>query len=301
MPTPAERTEAASAVPQLAAALSRGRFEEIEVPGREPIPVTVYGERTRGVPVVMLHGLQSHSGWFAQSANSLAEAGHPVYAMDRRGSGLSRSPRGECDGLDEMLADIAAVIEQAKQRHRTDSVHLLGHCFGAIPAAAYTCAHPERVRTLILSTPGLYTYSDLSLPQKLRLAGASLTRREIYLPVPLETEAFTEDAGYQTFIRSDPLSLREATGSFFLSVRDARRSIARHERALVMPVFMACAGGDTICNNRANLEFMQRIPSPRKWILAYPNARHILEFSPEKPVFFRDLAAWLREAEEARP
>jgi len=37
--------------------------------GEWPIAVLPYGQENTGTPVIMLHGLESHSAWFAQSAN----------------------------------------------------------------------------------------------------------------------------------------------------------------------------------------------------------------------------------------
>ena len=90
------------APPELRRTILTGR--EITVPPAEgyDIAVRVYGETGGKTPVVMTHGLQSHSGWFAQSAAAMAAGGHPVYAVDRRGSGLSQGPRGDMQAFDEM-------------------------------------------------------------------------------------------------------------------------------------------------------------------------------------------------------
>ena len=44
--------------------------------------------------LVYLHGIESHSGWFAKAANLLREQGYAVYCLDRRGSGINRENRG---------------------------------------------------------------------------------------------------------------------------------------------------------------------------------------------------------------
>jgi len=60
------------------------------------LAVRVAGGKGGRTPLIMLHGLQSHSGWFVQSQTFLSGLGFPVYAMDRRGSGLSEGPCGDC-------------------------------------------------------------------------------------------------------------------------------------------------------------------------------------------------------------
>jgi len=80
------------------------------------IPVRVF-EGGDGTPVVMLHGLYSHSGWFTQSAAFIASLGCPVYSFDRRGWGLSSESRGHVGSFRELLDEIDAVVLHATSEH----------------------------------------------------------------------------------------------------------------------------------------------------------------------------------------
>lgn len=113
------------------------------------------------------------------------------------------------------------------------------------------------------------------------------------LPVPLDPEMFSDDPGFVRFISSDPLALREATAGFYSEVDRARNFIRENKVRLVMPVFMATAGGDGICDNAANRRFFDGLPAADKTRIEYPRARHVLEFSAERDAFFRDLREWL--------
>ena len=274
-------------------ALAAGRVEMLPVEGRAPIPVRVFGEGGRRTPVVLSHGLQSHSGWFAQSARHVSGLGHPVYAMDRRGSGLSRGPRGDMKSFREMLADIEVVAETAARRHGATSVYLLGHCFGAIPAAAFACDYPERVKGLLLSTPAFYTRTSIPFLQAVKIFLTPSGRRDFHVPAPLETEWFSELEAFEGFIRSDDLALKSATGDFYYEVHRARKFLFRNADRITMPVFMAVAGEDPICDNRKNLDFFESLPADDKIVVHYEDARHILEFSPERDRFLGDLSWWL--------
>ncbi len=82
----------------------KARLEEIAGRDGSPIPTRVWhvdGATAKATPVVMTHGLQSHSGLFARSQAHLASLGLPVYAFDRRGSGRSRERRGDCGRINE--------------------------------------------------------------------------------------------------------------------------------------------------------------------------------------------------------
>ena len=243
----------------------------------------------------MLHGLESHSAWFSQSARHIAGLGYPVYGMERRGSGHSRAPRGVSSDYNDLLADIDALAEFLLRHHHAEKFHLFGHCFGAIPATAYACRFPDKLRSLVLGTPALYTKAEPAFGEKLKVLWAALTRSDIKIPVPLELAWFTDEEQYLDFIRNDKLSLHEAGARIHWETARARRFIRANEQALTMPVFMALAGRDQICDNQGDRDFIDRLPAVTKRCLVYDEAIHILEFSRQKQEFFSDLYSWFSE------
>ena len=56
--------------------------------------------------VIVLHGIASHAGWFAETAADLNRHGVEVYGLDRRGSGRSGGPRGHLDRYERALDDV---------------------------------------------------------------------------------------------------------------------------------------------------------------------------------------------------
>ena len=297
---PVELADQAPYVPEMADSFRQGRLEFIERQNAPAIPVRVFGASGSGIPVVMVHGLQSHSGWFAQSASFIAGLGMPVYAYDRSGSGLSTSKRGHCESYMEWIEELDAVWETTKQRHGSEKVHLVGHCFGAIPAAAFACEYPEKVASLVLSTPGIYTRKGVYFRDMVRIGAAKVTNREIYIPVRLAPEMFTDLPEYEKFIAEDNLALSLATAQFYYEVPKARRFIADRAEKLTMPVFMAVAEKDPICDNDANLRFFYHLTSEKKVLKTYADAEHILEYSRDREAFFRDLETWFVSRNETQ-
>src|SRR3954469_1403312 len=73
-----------------------------------PIHVLVWpavGE-TRG-RVVILHGVQSHGGWYHGLGRTLAAAGYETHFPDRRGSGGHRIDRGHVSSARRLIDDLA--------------------------------------------------------------------------------------------------------------------------------------------------------------------------------------------------
>jgi alpha-beta hydrolase superfamily lysophospholipase len=254
----------------------------------------VYGKDGPKNPLIMLHGLQSHSGWFTQSASFIAGLGIPVYSVDRYGSGLSEAPRGGYRSINDSLDDIDAAARFAMENHSADKVYLLGHCFGAIGACLYTSRRRERVKALIMPTPAIFTKNDLKPLDKLKVLLSRMTWSDIPVPVPLEPSMMSELDEYIDFAGSDNLALRYASGRFFYDIPKARRMAVESAGSIKTPVFMALSGLDRVCDNGNNRAFFDSLGSEDKILKVYPGARHILEFSKEKEAFFGDLAGWLR-------
>lgn len=118
----------------------------IEVAGVE-VAYEVVG---RGPVVLMTHGFGASSHMFAANARSLAED-HSVVSWDIRGHGQSGSPP-DPDAYSPVLAvaDMAAILDSVG----ADRAVVAGHSLGGFLSLAFTLAHPERVRGLILIDTG---------------------------------------------------------------------------------------------------------------------------------------------------
>lgn len=256
------------------------------------IPVREYGANGKRRPVVVVHGLQSHSGWFVRSARRLERLGMPVFAFDRCGSGISRAHCDPGPRLEQLLAEIEAVAERALARTGHDSFHLLGHCFGSIPAVLFAARQPPgRVASLVLAVPALQTRTRPPLLDRLRILASLVTRRDAAIPVPMEADQFSEQPEYVAFVREDPLSLRAVPARFLWEIWRAQRVLPEAIRALDLPLMAAFAAEDTICDNEVGQRLISEAPTPIE-LHVYPGARHILEFSGQAGPFLDDLAAW---------
>lgn len=247
--------------------------------------------------MVMLHGLESHSGWFVQSARRIADLGLPVHAFDRCGSGVSPRDTEIGSRMEGLLAEVDTVAEHALRGTGHHSIHIVGHCFGAIVALLYAALHrPARVASVVLATPALYTHADLPARDKARVLWSVLRRRPVRVPVPLSPEQFSEVEAFVDFVREDPLALRTVPARLLYEIRRARRQLTRAADALRAPLLVAIAGDDVICDNRRNRRLLARVTA-QKDVVEYSGARHILEFSGQREAFLTDLAAWIARQE----
>ena len=107
--------------------------------------------RARAV-VQINHGLAEHAARYGRFARALADAGIAVYAHDHRGHGHTAAPdapRGvfsaQGDGVDTVMADIAALHAEIGRRHGRAPLFMFGHSMGGLITMGYALRHPARL------------------------------------------------------------------------------------------------------------------------------------------------------------
>jgi proline iminopeptidase len=162
------------------------------------ISYTVVGD---GPPLVCLPGGPGRAVDYLGDLGGVGSS-RRLILMDPRGVGLSADPADPATfRVDQLLSD----VEMLRVHLGLDRLALLAHSAGAILATLYAAAHPERVSSLILVTPGLAALGVEVTEEQLR---AGLTRRasEPWYPEALAAleEIFAGSTSMQAFRASRP-------------------------------------------------------------------------------------------------
>jgi len=262
-------------------------------------PVTGLYERRWDVPdcravVVMLHGVQSHSGWYVGSATYLARSGIAVVAPDRRGSGLNSENRGDAPNYRVLLGDVGETVLRAQRSFPGRPVHLLGISWGGKLTAAWAARHAHLLRSIILVTPGLFPQVDLSRAEKLAVLFWRFWEPKRLFPIPLsDPRLFTANPERVRYIETDPLALHRATARFLVGSRNLDLANAGVESRLRLPVLLFLAGQDRIVDNEKLGSFFDGLSGEGNRLVEYGDAHHTLEFEPEPEPFFAELRRWI--------
>ena len=145
----------ATAAAQGTTGASNGAIEPVS---REAAIVTPDGIRLRlqlvgdGPEIVLLvHGASGLGfSYMADDFAPVAAAGRTLVFWDQRGNGRSSAPDDTTAyGLAVQVADMEAV----RAHMGAERVSIVGHSWGALVAASYAAAHPERVSRLLLLSP----------------------------------------------------------------------------------------------------------------------------------------------------
>ena len=255
----------------------------------------------RGI-VIALHGIQSHSGWYAASSRAMADAGFDVYFADRRGSGLNGFQRGHAAHGMRLINDVRALAALARNERRTSAddgrllpLTIMGISWGGKIAATAVATFPDEFNGLALLYPGLCPLIRPNAWQRFRLNLArrfEITKTDI--PIPLRApELFTDTVEWQQFIAHDPLALHTVTSSLLNAGRDLDEVIAACAADIRCPVLLMLAGRDRIIDNQKTRVMVTRFGTSHLTSVCYPDACHTLEFEPDRAAIFSDLTEWL--------
>jgi len=130
--------------------------------------------RPNGRTVVLLHGRNFPSSYWAPVIKTLTEAGYRVVVPDQIGFGKSSKPQGDLH-FDTLARNTATLLDHLKIARADIVAHSLGSMVGVRIARAY----PDRVDHLVLTAPiGLEDY-------------------RLYVP-PMPTEKIIESEDKQT-------------------------------------------------------------------------------------------------------
>ncbi|XP_054763918.2 1-acylglycerol-3-phosphate O-acyltransferase ABHD5-like [Lytechinus pictus] len=124
-------------------------------------------------PYVLIHGFASGVALWVMNLEGLA-VNRPVYAIDVMGFGRSSRPKFPF-GAEAAEAEFVRSIEEWRKSVGLEKMILIGHSLGGFLSSAYSLAHPERVKHLVLLDPWGVVKRDeeekLELPYWARIVG----------------------------------------------------------------------------------------------------------------------------------
>jgi alpha-beta hydrolase superfamily lysophospholipase len=258
----------------------------------ETLPATVgtgylwRPEKPPSASAILVHGLQSHAGWFFDAGERLTARGLAVYAPDRRGSGRSAAPRGDITSFRQWFSDLAEVVRLASREYPDTPVHLIGHCFGANIALGTALSGTAPIASIVMLTPGLYVLPTYSLWDKLSIALSSTLAPATTFRVPQDDDLFTRDPAVLAWIRGDRLGARRVTARALVQIDRMLADLRSHLASLSAPTLVLEAAHDRLSDNVRNRSLLNAVLGERcawatfdaeHFLLAEPCAGQVLD------------------------
>lgn len=251
--------------------------------------------------VVVVPGFNSHSGYYAWVAETLAAVGHATYAVDLRGRGRSDGERFYVDRFVDYVSDIAALMDVVKSRDAGLPVFLLGHSAGGVLACLYTLEHPSALAGLICESFAFQTPApDFALAV---LKGLSHVAPHAHV-LRLKNEDFSRDPQIVAVMNNDPLIAHETqpTKTVAELVRSDERLNEEFGR-ITLPLLILHGTEDKAAKSSGSQLFYDRAGSTDKTLKLYDGHFHDLLNDLGKETVMTDITTWIeaRLPADAKP
>ena len=248
--------------------------------------------------VLIVHGLGEHIGRYAQVAAHLLRCGRNVVGYDQRGHGQSEGARGRLNRRDDLLRDLATVIDAVRARHPGPLV-LLGHSMGGLVAARLVAGGLEspvpewhrQVDALVLSSPALA--ARMSGAQQLLLSVLGRLAPNLALGNGLEPDWISRDPAVVTAYLADPRVHDRITPKLARFVVDAGGFVRAHAAQWRVPTLLLYAGSDRCVAPAGSAAFAAAAPARVVTARVFAPLFHEIFNEPEQAEVFAVLAAWL--------
>ncbi|XAR69290.1 2-acylglycerol O-acyltransferase [Bertholletia excelsa] len=252
--------------------------------------------------MVILHGLNEHSGRYAQFARQLNSSCFGVYAMDWTGHGGSDGLHGYVPSLDHVVADTGAFLEKIKLENPGLPCFLFGHSTGgAVVLKAASYPHIEQMlEGIVLTSPAL------RVKPAHPIVGAVAPLFSLVVPkyqfkgshkrgIPVSRDPAALLAKY-----SDPLvytgPMRVRTGHEILRISTY---LMKNFKSVTVPFFVLHGTADKVTDPLASQDLYNEAASQFKDIKLYEGFLHDLLFEPEREEVAKDIIDWMEKRLEA--
>ncbi|CAI9113246.1 OLC1v1013819C1 [Oldenlandia corymbosa var. corymbosa] len=257
-------------------------------------PATV---KVRGV-VVLLHGLNEHSGRYNDFAKQLNANGYKVYGMDWIGHGGSDGLHAYVHSLDDAVCDMKLFIKKVATENPGLQCFCFGHSTGGaiILKAALDPEVEARIAGVVLTSPAVGVQPSHPIFAVLAPVFAFLLPRYQFSAANKRGSVVSRDPEALIAKYSDPLvftgSIRIRTGYEILRITTY---LQQNLKKLKVPFLVLHGTSDSVTDPEASQKLYIEAASSDKSIRLLDGLLHDLLFEPERQEIVEDIIQWLNQ------
>jgi alpha-beta hydrolase superfamily lysophospholipase len=252
-----------------------------------------------------LHGFNDYSKAFENAAGWWAKQGIVTYAYDQRGFGEAPH-HGLWAGTDRLTADVADAIQALRRRHPDLPVYLLGISMGgAVAATALSEPQTPRVEGAILVAPAVWARRTMPAYQRAALwLGATFVPWMKLTGADLDILA-SDNIEMLRALGRDPLFIKETRVDAIAGLTDLMDEALGSASRIDTPLLVLYGEKDEVVPWEPTREFWTTLPTgsaaPSITRGLYEDGWHMLLRDLQAKVVWRDIAAWIEDAESGLP
>jgi acylglycerol lipase len=231
------------------------------------------GSGPKGI-VIIVHGLNSHSGYYENFALRLNENGYDVYAIDLRGRGHSDGERYYISDFRGIVEDIDLLIGIAASADPMRPVFLLGHSVGGVFASVYGVDYQRKLRGLICESFAFQIPAPGFAIASIRFLSRIIPHVRL---VKLNNGDFSRNRSIVEAMNSDPLLANERQPAKTIQQQlAATEYLKRKMPEIKIPLLILHGTDDKIAKPGGSEYFMKHAASADKQLKLYDGYYHDL-------------------------
>lgn len=243
--------------------------------------------------IVLVHGLGAHSARWESMASFLQGAGVSVYAPELQGFGLTTSLKGHIDSFSAYYGQIGRVSDMARQKYHGLPVFIAGESLGGLIAFLAVLKSPGMFSGLIAIAPAFRQVLRLSPMFYAAVFFWLLIYPKKQFVMPFSLSMCTRDAEYCALMEKDPREHRLASARLLFETEICGRVASARAFEMTLPVLFLLPGKDMLVHSGASRKIFEKIASPQKQLIEYPQMYHALSIDTGKEKVFEDILDWI--------
>ncbi len=247
-------------------------------------------DHIRGI-VVLVHGFNSHSGYYQWVADQLTSLNYAVYALDLQGRGQSEGERFYVQHINDHVQEVDQLIDIAKAAYQPLPLFILGHSAGGIVASLYALDHPDKIDGLIsVSFAFQIPAPDFALAV---LKGLSHIAPHLHT-IKLKNEDFSRNIEEVHIMNNDPFIAHESQPAKTMEqlvLADER--LKREIPNINVPVLILHGTEDKAARYSGSQFFFDHVASADKTLKLYKGHYHSLLTDVDKEKVMSDIKNWV--------
>ena len=243
--------------------------------------------------VLVVHGMNEHSGRYKNLAAYLTKSDYAVYSLDLPGHGKTEGIRSYVEDLQDFFDALTVYLDMIQDWQPALPVYLIGHSMGGCIAASYLTTEQDRFKGAVLSgalvkVPDYVSNFTLQLG---KIISALFPKLRL---IPLDAEGISRDPAVVEAYLNDPLVFTgKITARISNELNKAIALIEEEGHKIEIPLFLIHGSADSLCDPAWSQYLHDLVSSQDKELKIYDGLYHEVFNEPEAEIVYADVLSWL--------